>query len=55
MKQHVGLVVLEHLGDQLNVHILNVDVLFRQVSGESITDGAQDDTNGFDIPVELYS
>lgn len=29
MKQNVRLVVLEHLGDQLNVHVLNVDLLLR--------------------------
>ena len=28
MKKNVGLVVLEHLSDKLNVHVLNVDLLF---------------------------
>lgn len=27
MEEDIGLVVLEHLGDQLDVHILNVDLL----------------------------
>lgn len=27
MEEHIGLVVLEHLSHELNVHILNVDVL----------------------------
>ena len=27
MKEHVGLVVLEHLRDELDVHVLDVDVL----------------------------
>jgi hypothetical protein len=27
MEEHVGLVVLEHLGDELDVHVLDVDFL----------------------------
>lgn len=27
MEENIGLVVLEHLGNQLNVHVLNVDIL----------------------------
>lgn len=27
MKEHIGLVVLEHLGDELDVHVLYVDLL----------------------------
>ena len=27
VEEHVGLVVLEHLGDELNVHVLDVDLL----------------------------
>lgn len=27
MEKDIGLVILEHLGYQLNVHVLNVDVL----------------------------
>jgi hypothetical protein len=32
MEEDIGLVVLEHLGDQLDVHILNVDLLDAIVS-----------------------
>lgn len=28
MEQNIGLIVLEHLRDELNVHVLNVDLLF---------------------------
>jgi hypothetical protein len=27
MEQHIGLVILEHLGDELDVHVLDVDFL----------------------------
>jgi hypothetical protein len=27
MKQDIGLVVLEHLSDELNIHVLDVDLL----------------------------
>lgn len=27
MEKHIGLVVLEHLGNELNVHVLDVDFL----------------------------
>jgi hypothetical protein len=32
MEENIGLVVLEHLCDQLNVHILNVDLLYTLVN-----------------------
>lgn len=32
MKEDVGLVVFEHLGHQLNVHVLDVDVLWMKMS-----------------------
>lgn len=28
VKENIGLIVFEHLGDKLNVHIVNVDFLF---------------------------
>ncbi len=27
MEQHIGLIVLEHLGYELDIHILNIDLL----------------------------
>jgi hypothetical protein len=32
MKEDIGLVVLEHLGHQLDVHILDVDFLPRELA-----------------------
>jgi hypothetical protein len=32
MEENIGLVVLEHLCDKLNVHILNVDLLYTFVN-----------------------
>jgi hypothetical protein len=27
VEEHIGLVVLEHLGDKLDIHIVNIDLL----------------------------
>jgi hypothetical protein len=35
MEQHVGLVILEHLRDQLDIHILDVDFLRTMLSSSS--------------------
>jgi hypothetical protein len=37
MEEDIGLVVLEHLGNELNVHVLDVDLLFGCQSTKSET------------------
>lgn len=37
MEQHIRLIILEHLGDQLDVHVLNVDLLYLVLNFRSAT------------------
>jgi len=51
VKQHIGLVVLEHLSDQLDIHILNVDFLPHGLAIPLILTQSKQ----FDEPVGSYS
>jgi hypothetical protein len=51
VKEHIGLVVLEHLGNQLDVHILDVDFL----PGELATLLISAWRNGVHLPGGSYS